>query len=217
MKKPTPGAVNTIPDNLISAQPHNQEVDLSRVIIIGPRASGKSTFSSKLAGSLNLAHIEFDTINRKKDGSPPTDSDYQSALTELVQQPRWIVDGDYLEGIDRLALPIVWPLASALIWLDLPFLVTMRRLVTRSRRRVIHKEEMWGGMQDKASSLLKRVASGNAVRAYWSAKRAYPALFKRAEYSHLTFLHPTTQVEVDQLLSSLIEGASPGESKNSQA
>lgn len=177
--------------------------DLSRIILIGPRASGKSTVSARLACQLNLVHVELDAINRNKDGSPVSELSYTNTLTTRVRQPRWIVDGDYLEGIDRLALPIVWPMATTVIWLDLSFLITVRRLVFRTYRRIVHKEKAWGDMHDSKSSLMKRLVSGNAVRAYWNAKRVYPALLKRPEYSHLTFIHLKKQSEIDAFLSSI--------------
>jgi adenylate kinase family enzyme len=198
-----PGARKEIPSNQICTELSKLEADFSRVILFGHRASGKSTFSAQLADHLNLAQIEFDVIRRKRNGAPVSGTDYSKTLTELVQQPRWVAEGGYLEGVDRLAMPIVWPLATIAIWFDLPFQLTMRRLVARTYRRIIHKEVMWNNMQDKKSSLLKRLASGNAIRAYVHARKAYPVYFNKPEYSHLTFLHLKTQADVDGLVASI--------------
>ncbi len=181
--------------------PSIARIDFSRVILFGPRASGTSSVSSQLSRSLDLTHIEFDRLSRNRDGSFVSHVEFASVLKEVVQQPRWVAEGDFLEGIDQLAEPIFWPLATTAIWLDLPFLVTVRRLIARSYRRVVKKEEMWDGMQDNKYSLLKRVASGNAIRAYRYTKKAYPQLLERPEYSHLELLHLKSQDEVDDLLS----------------
>lgn len=187
----------------MNSYPPNDEVDLSRVILFGPRASGTSTVSARLATALDLHHIEFDRYNRNQDGSHISDGDFTRLLSKLAQQPRWVAEGDFLEGIHQSAVPILWPLATTAIWLDLPFLLTVRRLIARSHRRVVKKERVWDGMQEKKSSLLKRVASGNAVRAYFSAKKAYPKLLERPRYSHLKLLHLKSQREVDGFLAAV--------------
>jgi adenylate kinase family enzyme len=61
-------------------------------------------------------------------------------VSAAIRTDGWVVDGNYRSKLGTLVLDH----ADTVVWLDLPLNVTMRRLLTRTARRVRTREELWG-------------------------------------------------------------------------
>jgi len=97
-----------------------------RILVIGSPGSGKSTFAKALADKTGLPVFHLDQhywhavwVESEKD-------EWAARVRTMVEQPRWIIDGNYSASLDaRLAR------ADQVILLDLSPLRCTWRIITR--------------------------------------------------------------------------------------
>ena len=95
-----------------------------------------------LANRLGIPHLELDSIFHQPGWEPRSDDEFRAEAAAFVAGERWVVDGNYTShGVTE----IVWPRADTIVWLDPPRRVVMRRVVSRTLRRVVTREELWNG------------------------------------------------------------------------
>jgi len=96
-------------------------------------------------------------------------------------------------------VPIVWPLADTLVWLDLPPWRCVPRAVRRTSRQVMRRVELWNGNRQRASSLTPA-----SVWRLWCRWPSYPATIERAltahDWSHLQVVRLRSDGEIRQLV-----------------
>lgn len=73
---------------------------MERVIVIGCPGAGKSTFARALHQATGLPLFYLDRIWHRPEKSTLSEQEFDAVLTELVQQPRWIIDGNYLRTME---------------------------------------------------------------------------------------------------------------------
>src|SRR4029077_5182886 len=56
----------------------------------------------------------------------------------------WVVDGTYFGKLGSLVLDA----ADTIVWLDIPFGTAIRRVLWRTARRAIKREELWNGNRE---------------------------------------------------------------------
>lgn len=66
-----------------------------RILVLGSGGSGKTTFSRQLAATTQLPLYHLDALYWKPGWSAPDKAQWQRKVAELVEQPRWIMDGSY--------------------------------------------------------------------------------------------------------------------------
>lgn len=113
---------------------------------------------------------------------------------------RWVVDGNYSAVRD-----IVWARADTVVFLDYPFGLVLRRLLRRTWRRSLHREELWNGNRE---TFRKSFFSRGSIliwllRTYWKKRRQYPVLFQQPEYAHLVIVHLRSPQLAEQWLLNL--------------
>jgi adenylate kinase family enzyme len=100
---------------------------VARIHIMGASGSGKTTLANQLSETLGIPWYELDSVAyeggfaRKR-----TYEERMASLHAIIDQPDWITEGFYLWWIDDLL-----DAADAIVWLDLPWHVSMPRIVTR--------------------------------------------------------------------------------------
>ena len=155
-----------------------------RIIVVGTTSSGKSTLAEQLAQKIGGDYIELDALNWGPNWTPAGDETLRARAEKATRSPCWVVAGNY-----SVTRPVTWPRAEAIIWLDYPFWVIFRRLLTRTWRRIITREELWAGNRERLSTQLKIWSDESLFRwffkTYWRRKREFPQLFAKPEYSHL--------------------------------
>jgi adenylate kinase family enzyme len=86
---------------------------LDRVAVIGTTGSGKTTFARRLAAVLAAPHVELDALywgpGWTRCGS------FLQDVRDAIQQPRWVVDGNYSTVRD-----VVWRRCTAIVWSTIP-------------------------------------------------------------------------------------------------
>ncbi|WP_258308184.1 adenylate kinase [Streptomyces sp. NWU339] len=103
---------------------------VKKIALFGPPASGKTTIAKKLSDSLGLPHTDLDEILFTGDGTLPLD-EFRIEADRITRGASWVVEGNYSKLAD-----VVWHRAEVLVWLDLPLLLVVRRIVYRSLRQL---------------------------------------------------------------------------------
>ena len=110
----------------------------SRVLVAGVSGVGKSTLARRLASSTGLPYTEIDALFHGPDWTPREEFDREVA--QLAAAPAWIAEWQYAS-----ARPVLAVRAELVVWLDLPFPVTLFRVVARTMRRSRSKAPLWNG------------------------------------------------------------------------
>ena len=116
---------------------------MSRIAVVGTSCSGKTTLARRIAGSTGIPHHELDTLFWRPNWTPAPIDEFRAAVEAIVAGDQWVIDGNYSRVRD-----IIWPRATDLVWLDLPFPVVLWRAVTRTARRVITQEQLFAGNRE---------------------------------------------------------------------
>lgn len=173
---------------------------MRRVVVVGTTGSGKSTLSRELAVTLNLAYVELDGLHWGPKWRQSSDDEFVARVDEALRADGWVVDGNYSK-----ARHIVWRRADTVVWLDYPLPVVMWRLLKRTLRRGLLREELWNGNRENVWEHLipSRSLFVWALRTHGKHRREYPAQFSQPEYRHLRSIHLRSPVELDRWLQEL--------------
>src|SRR5258707_1014904 len=114
---------------------------MDRVGIVGDSCSGERTVGRGRAGGGGGAQVELDALYWLPGWTEPETTEFRANVEAAISRlERWVVSGNYLEKTQD----VVWPLATAIVWLDLPLRVTIPRILRRSWRRWRSRELLWG-------------------------------------------------------------------------
>lgn len=102
---------------------------MKRVLIIGSGGAGKTTVAKALAARTGLPLIHLDQLFWSPGWVPTPDHDWDALIQRLIGQDQWIMDGNY-----GRTLPTRLTAADTIIFLDLPRLVCVWRILARRWR-----------------------------------------------------------------------------------
>ena len=104
--------------------------------------------------------MELDSIYHQPGWQPLPDAQFAAQVSEFVSGTNWVIDGNY-----RTARSIVWARADVIVWLDLPRLFVVRRLVWRTLRRGALRSELWNGNRESLTNMFR---GGEANLLLWA-------------------------------------------------
>ena len=112
---------------------------MHRVVVFGTTGSGKSTLAERLSERTGLRVIELDALywGHEWQGAPL--DLFRHRVERETRDGGWIAVGNYGQVRD-----LTWHAADTLVWLDLPFALVFWRLLKRTVRRALTREELWG-------------------------------------------------------------------------
>lgn len=173
---------------------------LDRTLVVGTSCCGKTTLARRLGGILGSRHIELDALHWGPDWTAKPDEEFRSALAEAVSAERWITDGNY--GTVR---DLLWPRATAVIWLNYSFRVVFGRALYRTLRRSLIGERIYSGNRETlARAFLRRDSILLWVlQTYQRRRRAYREFLESNRYPQLQWIELRTPREAEAFLTSL--------------
>lgn len=172
---------------------------IDRINVIGTSGSGKSTFGRSLADLLGCPFIEMDGLFWGPNWTESPDEEFVRNLEMVTDQPRWVLDGNYTR-----TTTIKWRQVQLVIWLDMPFVLTLYRVALRSLKRSLNKTEIWLGTGNR-ETFRKSFLSRDSV-ILWSIysyprnRRRYSKILKSKEYADIWLVHLKSPREVREFL-----------------
>lgn len=165
---------------------------MRRVAIVSGPGAGKTS----LARALGLPHVELDALWWESGWRQARLDVFRTRVQEAAGGDSWVIEGFY---VDEAGVPIVWPRADTLVWLDLPRWRCVPRAVRRTAQQVVRRVELWNGNGQRASSLTPA-----SIWRLWWRWPSYPATIERAlsshDWSHLQVVRLRSDDEIKQFL-----------------
>ena len=167
-----------------------------RIIVVGTTSSGKSTLANQLAEIIGADYIELDALHWEPNWVGAKPEVFRQRVETRTNSKVWVVAGNY-----SVVRDVFWQRAEVIIWLDYPLHIIFWRLLMRTIRRAVTREELWNGNRESFWPHLKLWSDDSLFhwlfKTYWRRKREYPVLFALPEYAHLKVFHFTHPKEVE--------------------
>jgi adenylate kinase family enzyme len=167
---------------------------MKRVMILGGPGSGKSTLAKRLHALTGLPLYHLDKLHWRPGWTPCPKPEWHRLLSELAGEDEWIMDGGY-DSTFHLRMPR----ADTVLWLDLPLLVTLPRVL---KRTALHfgrvREDLAPGCPERIDFAFLKWA--------WTFRRAHTAKYHHALATlapHATVRVFSTNREAQSFLASL--------------
>jgi len=176
--------------------------NLDRVVVVGTSCSGKTTLARRLAGILGTPHVELDSLHWGPEWTPH--ADFPSRVLEAVEQPRWVIEGNYSSVRD-----LVWRRCTSIVWLDYSFARVFSRALGRTVRRIVKRETLYSGNREtiRRSFFDLDGIPWWVVRTHRRRRREYPELLRRPEYGHAALIRLRSPAVAEEFLARLRAGA----------
>lgn len=173
-----------------------------RVVVVGCTGSGKTTVARTLARMLEAPHVELDSLNWEPNWTAAATDVFRQRTRDALTGDSWVVDGNYSALRD-----LIWPRASLLVWLNLPYRVVSWRLLWRTLRRVFTKEELWNGNREEfRTQFLSRDSLFRwQLDSFGRIRRNMPESIAQPEHAHLEVVVLRSAREVREWLAGLGE------------
>lgn len=173
---------------------------MRRVAIVGSTGAGKTTLAAHLTQRLCLEHVELDALYWEVGWQAVSTDVFRQRVAASLAGDCWVTDGNYGQARD-----LIWGRADTLVWLDMPLVLALWRVVSRTLARIARREVLWNGNRETVrNALLSR--DGLVVYLFQSHRRhrqQYPELLARPEYAHLRTVHLRSSRAVTRWLESL--------------
>lgn len=171
-----------------------------RIIIVGTTGSGKTTLAKRVSEKMDIPHIEIDALFWKPDWEESANEEFFAKAKAAVTPENWVMDGNY----GRLR-PITWQRATMIVWIDLPFWLNCWQIVSRTIRRVITREKLWAGNQERffKSFFTKDSIIHWFFATYHSNKKRYIGMLATPPYPHLKMVRLSSRKAIEVWLHNL--------------
>lgn len=147
---------------------------MERIVIIGTSGSGKTTLARTLAKQIDGNHIEIDALFHLPDWKETPDEEMLSKLDELTNRARWTTCGNYR----KFLIPVAWPKADTIVWLDYNLTFVLARLLRRTLVRLVKREELWNGNRESWRMFFSRESIMLwALQSHYGNRNVYAKLF----------------------------------------
>ncbi|NLP83783.1 toxin [Microbacterium sp. CFH 90308] len=140
-----------------------------RIRVVGISGSGKTTLAVEIARRTGLPHLELDAVFWGPGWEFRALDEAHRVIDEFVatNPDGWVIDGNWSSRLDGRLDPGSPGGADLVVWLDHPRSIVMARLVRRTLRRGILREELWHGNRERPSTWFARDPHKNILRWAW--------------------------------------------------
>jgi hypothetical protein len=134
-------------------------------VVASASGSGKTTLGRALATRLRAPFIEVDAIQHQSNWTLATPAQFRAQVEPILATESWVIDGTAPDMVGRLVVDR----ADLIVWLDLPPWIWLPRLVRRSARRWLLREELWNGNRESLRDIFMPPGGviPHALRAYF--------------------------------------------------
>lgn len=179
---------------------------MNRVVVVGAPGCGKTTTARAIAKALDLPYKELDSLWWDPNWTEAGAETFTARASEVTAKERWVVDGNYFSVGAREA---IWPRADTIVWLDLPRRIAVPRVLRRSFRRALTREELWNGNKEGWNIL----RPDSVIRFAWTAwpkyGERYRELIATGEFDNVAWVHLRSPAEIQRWLAGLRPGSHP--------
>ena len=142
-------------------------------VVASASGNGKTTLGRELARRLEVPFVEVDALVHGPNWVETPDDELRAALLPILESDGWVVDGTYRRKLGDLVLER----ADTVVWLDLPVRVWFTRLVRRTVRRLLGREELWNGNREtiRNAVFVRDSLFRFAFRMHFERRRRYPS------------------------------------------
>lgn len=140
-----------------------------RIRIVGVSGSGKTHLGGELAQVLGVPHLELDAVFWDADWTFRDLAQAREIVTAFATENRdgWVADGNWSSRLEGLLDPGTPDGADLLVWLDHPRWLVMSRVLRRTLRRGLTRQELWHGNRETPRNWLRRDPEQNILRWAW--------------------------------------------------
>lgn len=184
---------------------------MNRVLIAGISGAGKTTLARKLEARLGLPHHELDALHHGPGWVKRPQ--FEAEVEAFSAGPRWVTEEQYHAYLGDL----LWQRADTLIWLDLPRATVMWRVVRRSLRRAVTRQDLWNGNREGFRDWL---SPEHPIRWAWAhhARKQRAAAERISRHPHLTVIHLSSARAIHRWWSATCgKDDTPGVPRNSRS
>lgn len=168
--------------------------------MVGTSCAGKTTFTRALGKTLGCPIVELDDLYWGPDWTPKPPEEFRRLVAEAAAADTWVADGNYSSVRD-----VLWPRATAIVWLNYGFGRVFWRGLKRTIARSVRDEALWHGNREslrraflsKESILLWIVTTHRRRRLEFQALRASRA------FPHLAWVEVRNPAQAERWLGSL--------------
>lgn len=139
-----------------------------RIRVVGTSGSGKTRLAQQLSTALALPRLELDAVFWDADWVN-RDLGEAHALVDgftAAHPDGWVIDGNWTSRLEGRLDPGEDG-ADVVVWLDHPRPVVMGRVLRRTLRRGILREELWHGNRERPSTWFRWDPEENIIRWAW--------------------------------------------------
>jgi adenylate kinase family enzyme len=156
----------------------------------------------RLAASLGAPYVELDSIFHQSGWTDLATDEFRRRVTDLVAGDAWVIDGNYSAVRD-----LVWARADTVVWFDLPRPLVMRRVILRTLRRAVTRQELWNGNREPLTNFYRLDPEHNIIRWTWVMHPNYVTRYAAAmadpSNARLQFIRVRSPAEVAAFLATL--------------
>ena len=159
-----------------------------RILVVGSSCAGKSTLAEHLSTALGAPYVELDALFWRPNWTEPADDAFAAQIRDATAGDRWVVAGNYR----RHTMPITWPRADTVIWLDFGLPLVTWRVLRRSWRRWRKNELLWGTNYERFWPQLKLWDKNSLITfnitTHRSRRARYAAAMDDPRWAHIEFI-----------------------------
>ena len=152
-----------------------------RVHVIGTSGSGKTTVAGAIADKLGIRHIELDAIHWQPGWTELPNEELIERVSLALQEDAWVIDGNY-----RVVRQLLGDRVDSIVWLDLPFIPVFLRMLWRTIRRIVTREELWNTNTEGIEALIGKDSMPLwVIKTHKIRRKEYPPLLASPELRHV--------------------------------
>jgi adenylate kinase family enzyme len=132
---------------------------MDRVLVAGSTGAGKTTLARALSARFGMPHHEVDALHHGPGWVKRPE--FEADVEQFSAGPRWVAEDQY----HRFLGDLLWHRADTVVWLDPPRHVVMWRVISRSVKRAVTRQELWNGNRENWRDWIQ---ADHPIRWAWS-------------------------------------------------